>query len=145
MVRLKDIALQASVSSATVSRILNRDDSLAVTEETREKVLRIADELGYQPSAKKRKNRSRNDSAPLIGVVSCLSPEEERQDPYFSAIRKGIEEECFQQKIFHHFFYPSRFFSRAYVSRIGRCDRNRQPPRRGAHEYQHLFQTRRIC
>ncbi|MED5049062.1 LacI family DNA-binding transcriptional regulator [Bacillus siamensis] len=100
MVRLKDIALQASVSSATVSRILNRDDSLAVTEETREKVLRIADELGYQPAAKKRKNRSRSDSAPLIGVVSCLSPEEERQDPYFSAIRKGIEEECFQQKIF---------------------------------------------
>lgn len=97
MVRLKDIALQASVSSATVSRILNRDDSLAVTEETREKVLRIADELGYQPSAKT-KNRSRNDSAPLIGVVSCLSPEEERQDPYFLAIRKGIEEECFQQK-----------------------------------------------
>ncbi|PAD63759.1 LacI family transcriptional regulator [Bacillus siamensis] len=100
MVRLKDIALQASVSSATVSRILNRDDSLAVTEETREKVLRIADELGYQPAAKKRKNRSRSDSAPLIGVVSCLSPEEERQDPYFSAIRKGIEEECFHQKIF---------------------------------------------
>lgn len=53
MVRLKDIALQASVSSATVSRILNKDDSLAVTDETREKVLRIADELGYQPSAKK--------------------------------------------------------------------------------------------
>lgn len=52
MVRLKDIALQASVSSATVSRILNKDDSLAVTDETREKVLRIADELGYQPSAK---------------------------------------------------------------------------------------------
>ncbi|QQD81144.1 LacI family DNA-binding transcriptional regulator [Bacillus siamensis] len=100
MVRLKDIALQASVSSATVSRILNRDDSLAVTEETRVKVLRIADELGYQPAAKKRKNRSRSDSAPLIGVVSCLSPEEERQDPYFSAIRKGIEEECFEQKIF---------------------------------------------
>ncbi|MEI4454417.1 LacI family DNA-binding transcriptional regulator [Bacillus velezensis] len=100
MVRLKDIALQASVSSATVSRILNKDDSLAVTDETREKVLRIADELGYQPSAKKRKNRSRSDSAPLIGVVSCLSPEEERQDPYFSAIRKGIEEECFRQKVF---------------------------------------------
>ncbi|MFZ7754319.1 LacI family DNA-binding transcriptional regulator [Bacillus velezensis] len=100
MVRLKDIALQASVSSATVSRILNKDDSLAVTDETREKVLRIADELGYQPSAKRRKNRSRSDSAPLIGVVSCLSPEEERQDPYFSAIRKGIEEECFRQKVF---------------------------------------------
>ncbi|MCX2736454.1 LacI family transcriptional regulator [Bacillus velezensis] len=100
MVRLKDIALQASVSSATVSRILNKDDSLAVTDETREKVLRIADELGYQPSAKKRKNRSRSDSAPLIGVISCLSPEEERQDPYFSAIRKGIEEECFRQKVF---------------------------------------------
>ncbi|MCC9024407.1 LacI family DNA-binding transcriptional regulator [Bacillus nakamurai] len=101
MVRLKDIALQAHVSSATVSRILNRDDSLSVTEETRERVLRIAEELGYQPSAKRRKPRGYGrDSAPLIGVVSCLSPEEERQDPYFSAIRKRVEDECFKQEIF---------------------------------------------
>ena len=43
----------------------------------------------------KRKNRSRSDSAPLIGVVSCLSPEEERQDPYFSAIRKALRKNAF--------------------------------------------------
>ena len=34
MATIKDIAEKAGVSSATVSRILNQDDTLSVTEET---------------------------------------------------------------------------------------------------------------
>ncbi len=33
-------------------------------------------------------------------MLSRLSPDQERQDPYFSSIRKGIEKECFEQEIF---------------------------------------------
>lgn len=40
MATIKDIAEKANVSSATVSRILNQDDSLSVTEQTRERVLK---------------------------------------------------------------------------------------------------------
>ena len=47
MATIKDIAEKANVSSATVSRILNQDDSLSVTEQTRERVLKIAKELHY--------------------------------------------------------------------------------------------------
>jgi LacI family transcriptional regulator len=98
MVRIKDIALKANVSSATVSRILNEDHSLSVAGETRQRVISIAEELGYQTVAKRRKARGQKQRAqPLIGVLSCLSPDEERQDPYFSSIRKGIEKECFEQ------------------------------------------------
>ena len=41
MATIKDIAEKAGVSSATVSRILNQDDTLSVTEETRARVLKI--------------------------------------------------------------------------------------------------------
>lgn len=60
MVRIKDIALKANVSSATVSRILNEDESLSVAGETRQRVINIAEELGYQTVAKRRKARGQN-------------------------------------------------------------------------------------
>lgn len=47
MATIKDIAQKANVSAATVSRILNQDDTLSVTAQTREKVLKIAQELNY--------------------------------------------------------------------------------------------------
>ena len=48
MATLKDIAKKAGVSSATVSRILNQDETLSVTTKTRERVLEIAQELNYK-------------------------------------------------------------------------------------------------
>lgn len=47
MATIKDIAAKAKVSAATVSRILNQDDTLSVTDQTRERVLAIASELNY--------------------------------------------------------------------------------------------------
>ena len=41
MATIKDIAQKASVSAATVSRILNQDDTLSVTDETKQRVLRL--------------------------------------------------------------------------------------------------------
>lgn len=55
MATLKDIAQLASVSIATVSRVLNRDQSLSVTEETRHRILTVAEELGI-PSISKLAN-----------------------------------------------------------------------------------------
>ena len=47
MATIKDIAQKASVSAATVSRILNQDDTLSVTDETKQRVLKVAQELNY--------------------------------------------------------------------------------------------------
>ena len=58
MATLKDIAQLASVSIATVSRVLNRDQSLSVTEETRHRILTVAEELGYQTSQNRRKSQT---------------------------------------------------------------------------------------
>lgn len=49
MATIKEIAEQASVSMATVSRILNQDTGLVVTDEVRTRVLNIAAQLQYIP------------------------------------------------------------------------------------------------
>ena len=45
MATIKDIAKGAGVSIATVSRVLNLDETLNVSEETRKIVMEIAEEL----------------------------------------------------------------------------------------------------
>ena len=59
MATIKDIAKGAGVSIATVSRVLNLDETLNVSEETRKKVMEIAEELNYVP-VKERKNKIKN-------------------------------------------------------------------------------------
>ncbi len=49
MITIRDVARQAGVSVATVSRVLN--NSSAVTAETRDVVLQAVDALGYRPNA----------------------------------------------------------------------------------------------
>ncbi|MDY0404811.1 LacI family DNA-binding transcriptional regulator [Virgibacillus sp. 179-BFC.A HS] len=48
MATIKDIAKKAGVSPATVSRVLNYDPKLSVTDETRKKIFEAAEELSYQ-------------------------------------------------------------------------------------------------
>ena len=53
MANIRDVARLANVSPATVSRILNDNQTYKTTDETRKKVLRAVTELGYQPLARK--------------------------------------------------------------------------------------------
>ena len=48
MTTIKDIAKHVGVSPATVSRVLNNDQSITVKEETRSKIFTIAKEMGYR-------------------------------------------------------------------------------------------------
>lgn len=48
-VTIKDISAQANVSIATVSKVLNGDYS-KVSNETKERILKVADELNYRPN-----------------------------------------------------------------------------------------------
>ena len=95
MTTIKDIAIRAKVSSSTVSRVLNNDETLSVTKETRQNILHVAKELKYvlvKKRATTRKNM--NIEKMKIGIVLCQSLEEELNDPYFLPIRQGIENEC---------------------------------------------------
>lgn len=94
MATIKDIALSAGVSPATVSRILNNDNTLNVSPETRQKVLDIAHSLKY-----KKKTRTSNKSAFTLGIVQWFSPQQEIEDNYYLLIRQGIEDFCMQNCI----------------------------------------------
>lgn len=48
MVKLKDIAEQVGVSVSTVSRVINHDVSRSVNEATRNRILEVAQTLGYR-------------------------------------------------------------------------------------------------
>lgn len=95
MTTIKDIALNANVSASTVSRVLNNDQTLSVATATRERILKIAEELQYK-AVKKRKSghKAVTGFAPNIGIIMQQSLEEELSDPYFLSIRQGIESEC---------------------------------------------------
>lgn len=87
MTTIKDIAVSAGVSPATVSRILNNDTTLNVSPETRQKVLDIAHALNY-----KKKSRASSKSAYTLGIVQWFSPQQEMEDNYYLLIRQGIED-----------------------------------------------------
>ena len=77
--RLSDIARQAEVSEATVSRVLN--DRPGVSPETRQAVLTALDVLGYE-----RPERLRKRSAGLVGLIVP-----ELENPIFPAFAQVIE------------------------------------------------------
>ncbi|HLU43817.1 MAG TPA: LacI family DNA-binding transcriptional regulator [Natronosporangium sp.] len=77
--RLADIAAQAGVSEATVSRVLN--DKPGVARETRQAVLTALDVLGYERPARLRKH-----SAGLVGLVVP-----ELENPIFPMFAQVIE------------------------------------------------------
>ena len=94
MVRLKDIAALAEVSSSTVSRVLNNDETISVSEETRKRILQTAKELNYQTIQARRKKQKSKNKVPSVAILLFHSMEEELNDPYFHSIRLGIESEC---------------------------------------------------
>ena len=94
MATIKDIATEAGVSTATVSRVLNYDNTLSISESKRKRIFEIAEHLDYA-SPRKRAARRTNKSLNLsIAMVHFLSPSQELEDPYYIAIRMGMEERC---------------------------------------------------
>ena len=85
MTTIKEIAAKSGVSPATVSRLLNNDSRLSVTPETKSKILKVANELGY---FKKRNNVS--DLKPEIALLYRVNGKEQLQDEYFSFLRDAV-------------------------------------------------------
>ncbi len=80
--KIDDVARRAGVSTATVSRVIN--NKTGFTEDTRRKVLRVIDELGYKPNAIARGLVSQTTNT--IGVLMpCLSSR------FSFELLKGIE------------------------------------------------------
>jgi DNA-binding LacI/PurR family transcriptional regulator len=83
-ITLRDVAGRSGVSVTTVSRILNnRETGVPIREETRQRVLAVAKELGYRPNLLARGLRGSRSS--LLGVVA-----RDISDPFHIQILRGI-------------------------------------------------------
>ncbi|GHP13566.1 LacI family transcriptional regulator [Lentilactobacillus fungorum] len=85
MATIKDIAHKAGVSITTVSRVLNYDKSLSVSDSTRKKIFQIAEDLDY--TKKHRLNTAKDN----IAVVQWYTEQQELDDLYYLSIRMGAE------------------------------------------------------
>ncbi|TQR21646.1 LacI family DNA-binding transcriptional regulator [Psychrobacillus vulpis] len=83
---IKDIAREAGVSITTVSRVLNKKEE-GMSQETREKVLRVMEELNYQPNKLARGLVTKRSN--MLGlIVPNIS------NPFFPELCRGAEDEA---------------------------------------------------
>lgn len=83
---IKDVAIRANVSTATVSRVLN--GNYPVSKEIKERVQRAIDDLKYKPNSIARSLRIRKSN--LIAVVVA-----DIRNPYYIAIAREIDNRLF--------------------------------------------------
>ncbi|EUJ44457.1 LacI family DNA-binding transcriptional regulator [Listeria riparia] len=86
MATMTDIAKLAGVSIATVSRVLNYDETLSASGETRRKIFEIAESLDYTKHKQKATKKTGK-----IAIVQWNTEEEELNDIYYMSIRIGAE------------------------------------------------------
>ena len=91
MATIKDIAQAAGVSPATVSRVLNYDPAMSVSDSTRKKIFDIAEQLNYKKSIKRKPSKAQ---AYRIGLIEWYTEQEELDDLYYYSIRLGIEKKA---------------------------------------------------
>ncbi|MFF7946709.1 LacI family DNA-binding transcriptional regulator [Streptomyces griseorubiginosus] len=85
MASIKDVAAEAGVSVATVSRVLN--DHPSVSADARTRVLAAVKTLGYRPNAVARSLRT--DQTHTLGLVIS-----DVLNPYFGELARSVEEEA---------------------------------------------------
>jgi LacI family transcriptional regulator len=85
-VSMRDVALQAGVSVATVSRVLNGSET--VRPDARDRVTAAIAELGYRPNRLAR--NLRRQTAEMIGVVVS-----DIENPHFTEMVRAVEDAAF--------------------------------------------------
>jgi DNA-binding LacI/PurR family transcriptional regulator len=84
---ISDVARLAGVSKGLVSFVFNNRPGVAPR--TRERILQVADELGWRPSVKARALSTRTSFA--LGLVLRRDPQIISADPFFPAFMAGVD------------------------------------------------------
>ncbi len=84
-VTIQDVAKAASVSVATVSRVVNNIP--LVSEDTKQRVLAAIDELGYEPNEVARSLKVRKTKT--IGILL-----DDITKPQYTSISRGVTDAC---------------------------------------------------
>ncbi|MEF2292468.1 MULTISPECIES: LacI family DNA-binding transcriptional regulator [Virgibacillus] len=96
MVKLEDVAKKAGISKTTVSRVLNNDKTITVTDETREKILAAVEELGYKPLRKKR-TKPKQYHVAMIHNNEAFKSTVDRA--FYFSIRNGLEHMALKKNV----------------------------------------------
>ena len=102
-----DVARKAGVSRATVSYVINHhsDGRVPISEETRQRVLKAVEELGYIPDT--RAQALRSGDTKTIGLIIP-----DIRNPHFWQIVEGIEEEA--RRAGYHILFSSMHLNVKY-------------------------------
>jgi LacI family transcriptional regulator len=95
---IREIAKQVGVSPSTVSRVINRDQTFSVSDDTARRILDCAQRIGYMGPTRRAYNRSvSKDSTMSFGYVLTVA-KEKFEDSCLSTIIHGIEQEAMDRK-----------------------------------------------
>jgi len=92
-VTMKEVAHHAGVSQSTVSFVLNGNDDMRISAETRRKVLKAVAELGYRP-----RGAGRPPKAVGHGVIGVMF-DEVATSPFASISIEGMQEEAWKSGV----------------------------------------------
>ena len=87
--KIEDVARQAGVSTATVSRVLSGKPY--VSDDLRERVISAVQDLNYRPSRVARSLRIQRSS--IIGLIVS-----DIQNPFFTSVVRAVEDTAYQHK-----------------------------------------------
>lgn len=87
MATIKEIAQEVGVSQAAVSRVLNYDESISVSEETRKAIFNTAQKLGYKKKVVYPKIEN-------VTFLYWISGEEELEDVYYKSIYQEVRKQA---------------------------------------------------
>ena len=103
MATLKEIAAESGFSIATVSRVLNEDDTLNVPESTRELIIETAGRLNYKTKTERKKYEAAKKKGlhklSRVGIVEMLSVGEQIEDAYYMYLKNNVEKVCMEEEI----------------------------------------------
>jgi len=92
-ITMKDVAIEAGVSQSTVSFVLNGLDDMRISDETRHKVIKAVNKLGYRRRAAGRPPV--NSGHEVIGVMF----DEVATSPFAAISIEGIQEEAWKHDV----------------------------------------------
>ncbi len=87
-----DVAKKAEVSQALVSYVINNNHSVTIPDETRQRIFKAMDALGYVPNVTARRLRS-SKTYTIAGIIPDIT------NPFYPAFERGIQDIADQ----HHY------------------------------------------
>lgn len=108
MATLKDIAEKTGLSIGTISRVLNYDQTLYISDEKKMLIMQTADELNYKTLQERKMNEG------SILILQTSSKSYELQDPYFMSLKVGAEKYAQNNKV----NYESKYLDNIELSEI---------------------------